>query len=473
MNKYILIIYFFFAGMIPLYAEIHLPALIGDNMVLQQQINVNLWGTATPGKQIKIHASWSTKQYNVKSDSQGNWILSVKTPQAGGPYTISFFDGKEKKISNVMIGEVWLCSGQSNMEMPLKGYSGQPVNDAQNTISKATPEVPIRFFNVAKNTSLTPIENIDGCWQDNRSENVKNFSATAYFYAQFLQSVLNVPVGIISSSWGGSSIEAWMDSTELSKLITLNLSNEGNLSPVFQRHSQLYNAMIYPLRNFTIKGVLWYQAEANVHRHALYEKQFPAMVAQWRKLWRLGEFPFYYAQIAPWKYNGVYATASARMREVQQRLLSVIRNSGMIVTLDVGDSLVIHSPMKKLIGERFAYLALNKTYNYKGIEYRAPQFKSMVVKHDTIVLDFDYATEGLHSSTNHILGFEIAGSDSIFKPAHALLTDKATRIQLFESTIFHPVAVRYAFKNYSPTSLFSNMGFPLTSFRTDNWDDNN
>lgn len=471
MKKIVLLILMFCVSHFQATAEIRLPALIGDNMVLQQKTDVKLWGRANPNKKILIHTSWNKKMYSTLADINGEWLLSVKTPVAGGPYTITFSDGVEKKtISNVLIGEVWLCSGQSNMEMPISGYAGQPVTGAQNVISNADPNTPIRLFKVEKNKSITPTEKIIATWNENTPQAVKEFSATAYFYALHIQSILKVPVGIISAAWGGAGIESFMDSTSISTIQKVNIpaSNTEKLTP--PKHCELYNGMIYPLHNFTIKGVLWYQGEANASKFKLYKKQFPAMVAQWRKLWEQGNFPFYYAQIAPWKYDGVNAATSALQREVQQECLDIIPNSGMVATVDTGDSVCIHPPMKKLIAERFAYLALNKTYGREGIEYHAPEFKSMTILNDTVVLEFNYAKYGFHSKTKQISGFEIAGSDSIFKPARAILTDKATKIKLLEATIPNPVAVRYAFKNYTPVSLFNNFEFPLIPFRTDNWE---
>jgi sialate O-acetylesterase len=471
MNKVCFIAFLLFVFSAKMLAEIKLPSIIGSNMVLQQQSTVKLWGKASANKKVEIQCSWTNNTIKTNSGKEGEWLITVKTPVAGGPYSIMFSDGESKTINNIMIGEVWLCSGQSNMEMPMKGYSAQPVNDAQNTISLADASVPIRIINVEKNNSLVPLSDFNGKWQENKPENVRNISAAAYFYAKYLQSVLKVPVGIITSSWGGSSIEAWMDSVELSKTVKVNLSNEKNTSPVFQRHCQLYNAMLYPLHNYTIKGVLWYQAEANASQYKLYKKQFPAMIAQWRSLWGIGDFPFYYAQICPWKYKAVNSTSSARMREVQKQLSTVISNSGMIVTLDAGDSIGPHSPMKKEVGERFAYLALSKTYNYQGIEYQYPQYKSMTIVKDTAFIELQNAEEGIHSTTKEIKGFEIAGADRVFKPANVVITKKGTLLKISEPTIEHPVAVRYAFRNYMPISLFSNYGLPMEQFRTDDWEE--
>ncbi|MEI8086739.1 MAG: sialate O-acetylesterase [Paludibacter sp.] len=469
MKKRIYIFFILLSTVCQIDAEISLPVIIADNMVLQQQTGVKLWGNACADKKVSVRTLWNGKLYSVISNSVGNWILTVKTPTVGGPYSITFSDGKEKTISNVMIGEVWFCSGQSNMEMPMKGYAGQPVTAAQNAIAKADPSAPIRLFKVEKNKSITPLQDVTGTWNENTPQAVKEFSATAYFYALYLQSVLKVPVGIITAAWGGAGIESFMDSVTLSEFQKVNTPAKNTDKLTSPKHCELYNGMIYPLQNFAIKGVLWYQGEANAASYKLYKKQFPAMVAQWRKCWGQGNFPFYFAQIAPWKYSGVQRTEAARQREVQQNCMDIIPNSGMVVTVDTGDSIVIHPPMKQMIAERFAYWALNKTYGRERIECRAPEYNSMTISNDTIVLDFKFAEDGLHSITKQIQGFEIAGRDSIFKPAQVMLTNKSKKIKLTEATISNPVAARYAFKNYSSVSLFSNLGFPLTPFRTDDW----
>ncbi|MDD5053164.1 MAG: sialate O-acetylesterase [Sulfuricurvum sp.] len=468
MKKYILILALFVSVML-LHAEITLPALIANNMVLQQKSEVKLWGTANANKTVTVKMSWSNKSYKTLSDSNGSWLLKVQTPSAGGPFTITFSDGQKKTISNVMLGEVWLCSGQSNMEMPVKGYNAQPVDYSLETINQSENSTPIRLFKIDKIKSITPLNNLPGDWQLNNPSSVKDFSAIAYFYALYLQSVLKVPVGIITAAWGGVGIESFMDSISLSQFQKVNTPKQNTSKFTYPMNCELYNAMIFPLRNVTIKGVIWYQGETNAEQSALYRKKFPAMVAKWRNIWKLGDFPFYFAQIAPWKYKAVNGTAAARMREVQQYLAEDVPNAGIVPTIDTGDSLIIHPAAKKLIAERFAHLSLARTYNIKGIEYQAPLFKSMTVNNDTVVLDFKNAELGFHTNSKKIQSFEIAGSDSIFKPARAMITDKATKIRLTEPSIKTPIAVRYAFKNFAPASLFNNLGYPLMPFRTDDW----
>jgi len=453
-----------------LFAEITLPAIIANNMVLQQKAEVKLWGSANENKTVTVKVSWSNKIFKTISDDKGKWMLKIQTTNAGGPYSISFSDGQKKTISNVMLGEVWLCAGQSNMEMPVKGYNAQPVDFSLDAINKGDSTIPIRIFKIEKIKSITPLNSLAGEWQLNNPSAIKDFSATAYFYALYLQSVLKVPVGIISAAWGGVNIESFMDSLSLSQFQKVNTPKVNTVKLVSPMNCELYNAMIFPLQNVKIKGVIWYQGESNVWQWALYKKQFRAMVANWRNTFDSGEFPFYFAQIAPWKYNAVNGTAAApRLREVQHYLSQTVPNAGMVPTIDTGDSLIIHPAAKKLIAERFAQLALSKTYHVKGVEYQAPEFKAMRIINDTVVLDFKNADLGLHTNTKIIQSFEIAGRDSVFKPARAVIIDKSTKIRLTEATIRNPIAVRYAFKNYAPASVFDNYGYPLLPFRTDDW----
>lgn len=472
MNKRLAIVAFLLIiNIISIFPKIKLPAIISSNMVLQQSTTVKLWGQANLNSVVSIKPSWLSKTLNVKSDNDGNWIVNLQTPKAGGPYEITFSDNEVVTIDNVLIGEVWLCSGQSNMQMPMKGFNGQPVEDAQTTIAQSKPEIPIRFYKVEKANSLVKNADTKGSWKANEPQNVQMFSAVAYYFAQSLQSALNVPIGIISTSWGGSNIEAWMDSITLSKSLNVKLTDENNPAPVFQRHCQLFNAMIYPLKNYKINGVVWYQGEANVYGYKLYENLMPDMVNQWRKLWNIGDFPFYYAQIAPWKYNGVNEITSVLMCETQQKLTEKIPNSGMVLTIDTGDSIIIHPARKKVIGERFAYLALAKTYNKKGIEYKFPEYKSMKIVQDTVFVEFNYAELGLHSYNKNIGGFEISGSDKKFQTATAVLTQEATVLKVYSPNVTNPIALRYAFRNVPKISLFNNFDQPLAPFRTDNWEE--
>lgn len=309
-----------------LQAKIKLPAILGDNMVLQQKSNVKLWGEAKSKTNIKIRTSWNENDYVVVSDEKGNWMVNINTPAAGGPYKISISDGEEIVLNNVLIGEVWFCSGQSNMEMPVRGFNGQPVEGSLDVIAKAVPKTPIRMFTTDSNNgkwvrqfSKEPQADCKGEWLENTSENVANTSAVAYYFASYIQSVLDIPVGIIVSSWGGSKVEAWMSREALEPFSEIDLSflkNKDEIRNPTATPCVLYNAKIAPITNFAIKGFLWYQGESNRGNADLYTQLMPAFVADLRSKWGVGEFPFYFVQIAPFNYDGIERTSAARLREV-------------------------------------------------------------------------------------------------------------------------------------------------------------
>lgn len=470
--KYKLLLLFALMSVVPMSsATVKLPSVLSDNMVLQQQAVNRFWGDATANAMVKVSPSWTKDVYTTKATAQGKWMLSFKTPKAGGPYSISISDGKSIKLNNVLIGEVWLCVGQSNMEMPVGGWAGQPVTDAMETIVRADSLTPIRMLLVEKTRSTKPLDDLKGSWKKNKPEAIREFSAVGYYYAALLQSVLKVPVGIISSSWGGSTIQAWMDSASLAPLQTVNLKDENNPRVIFQRDCQLYNAMIHPLHNYNIQGVLWYQGESNAFRHQLkfYDGAFASLIASWRKSWGLGDIPFYYAQIAPWEYPGSDGIGVAYFRELQQTFEQKIANAKMVTAVDLGDYLRIHPPLKKKLGERFAMRSLANTYHLKGVDFVAPHYVSMKINVDTIEVKTDCALTGLYCAVRPILGFEIAGSDKQFKPAVATSVNDGALIKLFSPQVKNPVAARYGFKNFAEFTVFNGLDFPLLPFRTDSW----
>lgn len=454
------------------FAKIKLPHILSDNMVLQQKSNVNLWGTANPNTKIVIKTSWNRQKYTAQSDEKGGWKLSLPTSGAGGPYEISISDGEELKLKNIFLGEVWLCSGQSNMEMPLKGFKGQPVEGANDIIAKAKKEQPIHMFTSANEASNELLDDILGTWSENSNEAVSNCSATAYFFAKYIQEALNVPVGIIVSSWGGTRIEAWMSKETLA---TPMFKDSIQKRRGYNGASQLYNAKLYPLSNYTIKGALWYQGESNVGHAAMYEKLFPAFVNDFRKLWGKGEIPFYYVQIAP--FDGSHDTEHskiseyARLRESQLKSLKNIPNSEMVVTLDIGEEDCIHPAKKEQVGNRLAYCALAKTYGVKGVGYRAPEYKSLKITANKAYLSFNFfSSTCLGPMQVNIENFEIAGEDKVFYKAKAKIDQRlCDTVEVYSENVPHPVAVRYAYKNFIKAVLYDDTGLPVSSFRTDNW----
>jgi sialate O-acetylesterase len=361
----------------------------------------------------------------------------------------------------------------------MQGFDRQPTKGGNNVIAKAKSSTPIRIFNTdvvdgkrIRQLSKQPQIDCKGSWGVNNPENVAVTSAAAYYFASYIQEVLNVPVGIIVSSLGGSAVQAWMSRESIQPFKEINLSILDNTDEVKNPQSTpcvLYNAKIAPLLNFKIKGFLWYQGESNRNNADLYAKLMPAFVSDLRSKWSIGEFPFYYVQIAPYKYDNADSTSAARLREVQTQNMTDIPNSGMVSTLDIGSINFIHPVNKETVGERLAWWALGKTYGIKGIDYATPVYKSMERKENKIFINFNNAERGITPMWTDLHGFEMAGADKVFYPAKAEIDTKTTRLAVWCDKVPEPVAVRYAYKNYAKASIFSLSGIPVAPFRTDNW----
>ena len=644
---------------------LELPSLITDNMLLQQKADIEIWGKASPGDKIEVSASWQDRNQTIAGDD-GKWSVTLATPEAGGPYTISIAaKDTSLTINNVLIGEVWVCSGQSNMEMPLAGW---PPNDtimysAPTIASASVPEV--RLFIVQRKVSGEPLDECVGRWEVCNPSTVSQFSATAYFFGKKLHDELKIPVGLIESAWGGTPAEAWISSEVLEnsgefiseikgikesipileeyqswlnshkqlvaeksgeeqwknlifndekvplpefddsswpvmklpglfepltgdfdgavwfrknieipqemtgKDLTLVLgpiddmdrtyfngkligSHElpgfwqternyevpkdlvkagtntvavrvldtqggggiwgkpGSMKLTFKDNipgqisldgewkylpaaelignkfyifdltknefsavkrpktigastpSSLFNGMINPLVKYPVRGAIWYQGEANVGRAEQYSKIFPLMIRNWREVWGIQDFPFYYVQIAPYVYGGVDSTESAFLREAQEKALQ-LPNTGMAVTLDIATVMNIHPPFKKEVGERLANLALAKDYG-KVVEFQGPVFKSMKVDGNTIKVQFDNAENGLTAKDGKLSEFEIAGKDGKYYKADAKLLNN--EVWLTSPKVPEPLSVRYCWRNGATASLFNSAGLPAQQFRT-------
>lgn len=453
------------AGMIfgSAYADIKLPAVFSDGMVLQQQATVPIWGTSD-GQTVYITTSWSEKKYHVQVDDQGAWRLMIKTPKAGGPYEIYLNDGNEVVLSDVLVGEVWLASGQSNMNMRVAGSRKDNVLHSKKLIGEAgNPQ--IRLFRVPTNQSVHPLDDCNAVWTQPDSASVSAFSAVAYQFALNLQQELGVPVGIVQSAYGGTKVQAWMDST------TLNSFPELAGKPLPQKITKntptvLFNAMINPILGYGIKGAIWYQGEGNRVTADRYTDWFAGMVHGWRQRWRQGKFPFYYAQIAPFKYDGTHQ--SAYLREAQLNAATDIPNAGMVVTLDVGLESTIHPPDKTTVANRLSNVALSETYKKERGEVFGPTFTRMKVNGRIARLRFDHVADGLTASTQTLNHFEVAGADHVFYPAEAHITGK-DEVAISAQQVDKPVSVRYAFKDWVVGDLYNSVGLPASSFRTDEW----
>jgi len=455
-------------------AKIFLPSFFGDNMVLQQKTDAAIWGWAKPNSSVQLTSSWNKKKYTVQSDAAGKWKLKITTPEAGGPYEITISDGETITLHNILIGEVWFCSGQSNMEMPMKGYRDQPIKGSNDAIFNSSND-QIRIYTVPravekflKDTTKTSL------WKSASPENVSNFSATAYFFARLLQQQLKVPVAVINDSYGGSTAEAFMNIEALKAFPEIKVHTLTDTFRLNNRNATtLYNGMIHPIAGYTIKGCIWYQGESNVDRPDQYEKLFPAMITQWRNEWEQGDFPFYFAQIAPYaspQYaapNRSEKSNSAYLRDAQRKVANSVPNTGIVVLMDGGEEFGIHPADKETVGKRFAYLAFGDTYKMKGFAYQSPSFDSLLINGNIATIKFKNVPNGLTSYGKPLTQFEIAGADKMFRPAIANI--RTGTIVLSSPLVAVPVAVRYAFKDFIVGELFSTEGYPVSSFRTDDW----
>ncbi|MGV3509648.1 MAG: sialate O-acetylesterase [Sphingobacteriaceae bacterium] len=455
-------------------ADIRLASLFTDNMVLQQKAEVPIWGWTDAGKTVKVKTSWNGKSYSAKADNSGKWIIKVATPSAGGPYDLIITDGKAIKLNNVLIGEVWICGGQSNMEMPMKGFKGQPILGSNDAILKSKNN-NIRVYTVPR-SSVTELQQNSkpSVWKVAAPESIANFSATGYYFGRLLNEMLDVPIGLINVSYSGSFAEAWMSSENLKQFPEVKIPAKGDtIKAVSRTPTTLYNGMLYPITGYGIKGAIFYQGESNYERPDKYEEMFPAMVKEWRSLWKQGDFPFYYVQIAPYNYaqlppfNYGGKFNSAYLRDAQRKSLSKISNSAMAVVLDIGEENMIHPANKEAGGKRLALLALANTYGLKGFGFASPLYKSMSVNGSVATISFDNAGNGLTSFSKELTTFEIAGANKVFYPAKASINGSSVSVS--SPMVKEPVAVRYAFKDFVVGDLFNTEGLPASSFRTDDW----
>ena len=465
-------------------ARITLPQFFSDNMVLQQQTECNIWGTADKGKSVVVITSWDKKSYSVMVNDDGKFSVKVKTPKAGGPYDITFATGTPSSSSavssglaygftlhNVMVGEVWICSGQSNMEMLMKGYKAQPVEGAAEELLSCKDN-ELRLFYGKRLASLEPQNDLKGSWQEANAASVREFSATAYFFGKALRKALGVPVGLICTAFGGSACEAWMAADWLKAFPKVNQHvTEQDVKKLQQRcPTALYNGQLKPLIGYGIRGAIWYQGEDNVPRYEYYAPLMARMVQGWREDWQQGDFPFYYCQIAPFAYDetdwALYN--SAFLREQQEKVETLVPNCRMAVLMDTGIKDVIHPRKKRVAGERLAILALSNTYDVKGLPEFA-KYKEVTFQNDTAVVAFDRSKEWVYFENGSTSSnFEVAGADRKFHPATKVWVSR-NRVYVISDKVKKPVAVRYAFKDWTIGDLMHD-GLPVSSFRTDNWE---
>ena len=464
-------------------AKVRLPHILGDNMVLQQQSEARLWGWAKAGKTVKVTVSWSDAVYTVKADKNGRWLVKVKTPKAGyTPLSITFDDGDQVTLKNILSGEVWVCGGQSNMEMPVKGFGHCPVEGYNDEVINARQYRGIHYVKIPSIMRMTPQEDAQCEWKEVGPETVGDASATGYFFAQVVNRALDVPVGLIMANKGGSRVESWLTKENLEKYTQEPTDSMGivNFKPQWDYHRAMLwgNGTFHPILNYTVKGILYYQGCSNVGDPGnQYSERMKLLVDQWRTQFALGEIPFYFVEIAPYWYDNEEADWGARLREQQYRASKIIPNSGLVSTNDLAypyEKKQIHPCQKRQVGQRLAYLALNKTYGMWSVGAVSPSFKDMRIEGDSVFVHLNDLFGGV-SRVEDIEGFEVAGEDRVFHPATGKYFVRTADGQRDESILLqskevkNPVAVRYCFRNFQVGNLKNAAGLPLFPFRTDNW----
>lgn len=475
--KKLLFTLFLLLGALAVDAKVKLPALVSDNMLLQQQTDARLWGWAEPGATVRVTPSWDGQTVSCQADAQGRWLVSLKTPAAGyTPYDITIDDGEPLTLKNILVGEVWLASGQSNMQMPLMGFGGCCVKNGVDEVIRSADYPAIRFFTVSTEQAYEPQEDCKGRWEVPSVHTAAEFSATAWFFATSLEKALRVPVGIIVSAYGGSKVESWLSREILEGYPDVDLSREAieRCDPPYERPLLMYNAMIWPIRNYTFKGIIWYQGESNVGAHKTYAQRLATMVDLWRGDFGLGEIPFYFVEIAPYDYDSpVQDGKGAYLREAQFKAQALIPNSAMVSTNDAVETYErhnIHPRNKDVVGHRLSYLALNLTYGLKQINCFGPQYKSWQAKGNKAWVAFDNLQMGICRNYD-LRGFEVAGEDRVFYPADKVWLHWQTNEMVISSEkVAHPVAVRYGFGDFLPGTMIGGNELPTIPFRTDDWE---
>jgi sialate O-acetylesterase len=510
------------AGLIgaPARADVKPHALFSDGLVLQRGMKCPIWGKADPGEQVSVtltiqkENAVAVSEASVTADDKGNWRVDIQVAGAlaGGPYAMSIKGKNTIDLKEVYIGEVWICSGQSNMEWPLR-LSQNP----EEAIAKSKNPM-IRLFTVARDTSDTPVTELKGDpkWSECNEKTSPNFSAVGYFFGRDLQKALKVPVGLIHTSWGGTIADAWTTrdalekNSDLKNIVEKYDENRGTATEQYEKalkqyeaalakHTEavakakeegkkppqaprkpvppnnnpnrpcvLYNAMIHPLQPYAIKGAIWYQGESNAGRAYQYRTLFPTMIQSWRETWKQGDFPFLFVQLAPFMkiVDEPQESQWAELREAQLLTSLHCKNTGMAVITDVGNPTDIHPKQKEPVGARLALAARALGYGQK-IEYAGPIYNKMAKKDGKIVLHFTHVGKGLEAKDGPLHGFTIAGADRKFHNAQAEI--QGDTVLVWCDKVTEPVAVRYGWANCPVVNLWNKNGLPASPFRTDDF----
>lgn len=509
MKKFLLILFVFITLHVDVSAIVRLPSIFNDNMVLQQNAIINLWGSASPLEHIVVE--FNNQIAECDASPEGKWKVELPPIKTGGPFELIIKGNNTIKLKNILIGEVWLCSGQSNMEFPLK-----KTNDAEKEIAQADFS-SIRIFIVKRNAASSPQEDCKGEWVVCSPKTIGDFSGVGYYFGENLHKELNVPIGLIQSTWGGSPAEAWMSNDVLESdpdfkpilerwdkqmkkypevlekynrnkksllkqwiIDSTDAINKGMAPPSKPNTPQgpgsrntpsgLYNGMLYPLVPLSFKGVIWYQGEANAGRAYQYRKLFPAMIKNWRDLWKAGDFPFYFVQLPNLNRQPEPSKSGwTELREAQLITLTVI-NTGMAVTIDIGDPINLHPTNKSDVGYRLSLIALNKDYGQTDISFSGPIYHSCNKFENKIYINFKPTGNGLVAKDGSALkGFTIASDDKKFVAASAKI--EGDQVIVWSDQIKNPAAVRYAWADNPICNLYNSTNLPASPFRTDDWNE--
>ena len=500
-----------FAGSL-VHSEVTLPNVIGNNMVLQRNMQVPIWGWASAGEEISVTLSTQAEgveplfSTTATADAEGNWQVKLPAIAAGGPYTLRVNGSNTIELTNVLFGEVWVCSGQSNMQWSVNASKDNEAEIAAAMYPK------IRLFYVPRVPSGLPQQDVAADWYETTPETIPNFSAVAYYFGRKLYKNLDVPIGLINTSWGGTriepwtppvgfttvpalasiykevqdvqanyraqlpqkikEIEAWIAETrkalETDAMLTQMPDNTHPLAHQ-QRPTALYNGMVHPIVPYAIRGALWYQGESNLRDGMLYHEKMKALINGWREVWEQGDFPFYFVQLAPFNYSNQEGGQFflPQIWEAQTATLA-LPNTGMAVTTDIGNPRDVHPRNKQDVGRRLALWALAKDYGRDDVTYSGPLYKSMAVEGNTIRLTFDHVGSGLTSRDEKPLTrFEIAGEDKQFVEAKAIIDGDTVVVS--SKTVANPVAVRFGWHQSAEPNFMNKEGLPASPFRTDSW----
>ena len=498
-------------------ADVKLPALFSDNMVLQRNMPIPIWGWAAPGETIT--ASLDGQSASAVATADGKWLLRLPKRAEGGPYELVVKGDNEIVIKNVMVGEVWVCSGQSNME-----WTVRRAGDAEREMADANYPL-IRHFKVAKNPADEIKDDCAGKWEECNPKNVGDFTAIGYYFARELYSTLHISIGLINTSWSGTPVQDWTSAAAMRseptareayetwlaatppydankaeeeyqkklaewKVAAEKAKADGTKAPSQPKKqkrgpgsARLYNGMIAPLIPYGIAGAIWYQGETNAldKTYVFYEKWFPLMINNWRKDWGQGDFPFYYVQLANFMKTEEQPSDGGwpRVQEAQLHVLKTVPNVGMAVTIDIGEADNIHPKNKQGVGQRLALWARTKMYGQNKIAFSGPIFKSAEKQGDKFVITFDYVDGGLvamagptaasaptSAAAASVKGFAIAGADRQFVWAEAKI--EGDKVIVWSKDVTDPIAVRYAWANNPVCNLYNSEGLPASPFRTDN-----